>query len=118
MLDQAQIDLKNSIVEALTTNGTLERLKATIRADVFSSIQEYSQLEHQSLDTLIINSLIAEYLSFNKYDRSLSVFSPESGLKEPLSRSAISTDLKVHDEDDSLQVPLLYSILNVLRTNE
>lgn len=58
---------------------------------------------------MIINDLIREYMEYNHYDYSLSVFGPEAGMpKELLGREFISKKLKIVEDQNSKQLPLLY----------
>ena len=60
--------------ESLESRGVLGQLKARIRAEVFSALDDQSEprpaLSH---DNLLINELIREYLEFNKYRYTASV---------------------------------------------
>ena len=61
---------------------------------------------------MIINDLIREYLQYNHYDHSLSVFSPEAGMPdELLDRNFISKKLKIVEDNNSKQLPLLYGLV-------
>lgn len=60
--------------ETLETRGVLGQLKARVRAEVFSALEDQREprppLSHENL---IINELILEYLEFNKYRHTASV---------------------------------------------
>lgn len=60
--------------ETLESRGVLGQLKARIRAEVFSALDDQREprppLSHENL---IINELIREYLEFNKYRYTASV---------------------------------------------
>jgi lisH domain-containing protein FOPNL len=61
--------------ETLETNGTMSRLRASIRAQVFGALQdENERVPRPTKENLIINDLIREYLAFNHYDHALAVF--------------------------------------------
>ncbi|MEQ2268396.1 Centrosomal protein 20 [Xenotaenia resolanae] len=67
-------ELKNAVRETLESRGVLGQLKARIRAEVFSALDEHRgarpSLSHENL---LINELIREYLEFNKYRNTASV---------------------------------------------
>lgn len=60
--------------ETLESRGVLGQLKARIRAEVFSALDDQREprppLSHENL---LINELIREYLEFNKYRYTASV---------------------------------------------
>lgn len=63
--------------ETLEAKGTMSRLRASIRAEVFGALQdENEQVPKPTKENLLINDLIREYLAFNHYDHTLSVFMP------------------------------------------
>lgn len=63
-----------ALTETLEARGVLQQLKARIRAEVFSALDDQSAprppLSHENL---LINELIREYLHFNKYRYTASV---------------------------------------------
>uniref|UniRef100_A0A673I056 Fgfr1op N-terminal like n=1 Tax=Sinocyclocheilus rhinocerous TaxID=307959 RepID=A0A673I056_9TELE len=67
-------ELKSALRETLEARGVLGQLKARIRAEVFSALDDQSTprppLSHENL---LINELIREYLQFNKYRYTASV---------------------------------------------
>ncbi|KAL3995987.1 heterogeneous nuclear ribonucleoprotein F/H [Sarotherodon galilaeus] len=67
-------ELKCALRETLESRGVLGQLKARIRAEVFSALDDQREprppLSHENL---IINELIREYLEFNKYRYTASV---------------------------------------------
>ena len=62
------------VKETLEHRGILNQLKARIRAEVFSALDDQTE-EKPSLsnENLLINELIREYLEFNKYKYTASV---------------------------------------------
>lgn len=60
--------------DTLESRGVLSQLKARIRAEVFSALDDQREprppLSHENL---LINELIREYLEFNKYRYAASV---------------------------------------------
>lgn len=63
-----------AVRDTLETRGVLGQLKARIRAEVFSALDDQREprppLSHENL---LINELIREYLQFNKYKHTASV---------------------------------------------
>lgn len=62
------------VKETLEHRGVLNQLKARIRAEVFSALDDQAE-EKPSLsnENLLINELIREYLEYNKYKYTASV---------------------------------------------
>ncbi|XP_064414333.1 lisH domain-containing protein FOPNL [Latimeria chalumnae] len=106
-------ELKAVLRETLERRGALGQLKARIRAEVFSALDDQSEprppLSHENL---LINELIREYLEFNKYKYTASVLTAESGQPEvPLDRQFLANELNVVEDPSSRSVPLLYGIV-------
>ncbi|XP_076871419.1 centrosomal protein 20 [Brachyhypopomus gauderio] len=107
-------ELKCALREALESRGVLGALKARIRAEVFTALDDQSEprppLSHENL---LINELIREYLEFNKYRYTLSVLTAESGQPEvPLDRQFLASQLNVVEDPSSTTVPLLYGVVS------
>ena len=64
----------SAVKETLESRGVLNHLKARIRAEVFSALEDQREprpfLSHENL---LVNELIREYLEFNKYRYAASV---------------------------------------------
>ncbi|XP_047434790.1 lisH domain-containing protein FOPNL [Mugil cephalus] len=107
-------ELKCAVRETLESRGVLGQLKARIRAEVFSALDDQREprppLSHENL---LINELIREYLEFNKYRYAASVLTAESGQPEvPLDRQFLANELKVAEDISSKSVPLLYGLVS------
>ncbi|KAL1273251.1 hypothetical protein QQF64_029113 [Cirrhinus molitorella] len=107
-------ELKSALRETLEARGVLGQLKARIRAEVFSALDDQSTprppLSHENL---LINELIREYLEFNKYRYSASVLTAESGQPEvPLDREFMANELNVAEDSSAKAVPLLFIMLS------
>ncbi|XP_071770040.1 centrosomal protein 20 [Centroberyx gerrardi] len=107
-------ELKCAVRETLESRGVLSQLKARIRAEVFSALDDQTEprppLSHENL---LINELIREYLEFNKYRYTASVLTAESGQPEvPLDRQFLANELKVAEDAGSKSVPLLYGLVS------
>ncbi len=71
-----------------------------------------------SQTNLLINELFRDYLEFQGYRNTLSVFLPESGYRqssEQFSREFLSSQLNLTHNQHSKQIPLLYSIIALLQ---
>jgi lisH domain-containing protein FOPNL len=91
-------ELKEVLKETLEERGVLSQIRARIRAEIFSTLNDSPPNRPDlSNENLIINELIREYLAFNGYQHTLSVFLPESGQPQspPFDRSYITKQLKV-----------------------
>ncbi|KAM3135729.1 hypothetical protein pb186bvf_012126 [Paramecium bursaria] len=106
-------ELKDVLKETLEDRGVMQQLRARVRAEIFNALNDQPQDKPQlSMENMIINDLIREYLQYNHYDHSLSVFSPEAGMPEELlDRNFISKKLKIVEDNNSKQLPLLYGLV-------
>ena len=106
-------ELKNALKETLEQKGVLNQIKAMMRKEIYDSIENDDNPKPQlSKENLIINELIKEYLSYNNYLHSLSVFQAETGQpKNKLNREFIAHELNIIESNSSRQLPLLYTIL-------
>ncbi|XP_051986703.1 lisH domain-containing protein FOPNL [Xyrauchen texanus] len=107
-------ELKRALRETLEARGVLGQLKARIRAEVFSALDDQTAprppLSHENL---LINELIREYLEFNKYRYTASVLTAESSQPEvPLDRQFMANELNVAEDASAKAVPLLYGLLH------
>ncbi|XP_075894233.1 centrosomal protein 20 [Nelusetta ayraudi] len=107
-------ELKSALRDTLESQGVLNQLKARIRAEVFSALDDQREprppLSHENL---LINELIREYLEFNKYRHTASVLAAESGQPEvPLDRQFLANELRVAEDSSSKSVPLLYGLVS------
>lgn len=109
-------ELKEVLKETLEERGVLNEIRAKVRAEIFNSLNDQSSKNSKqkpvSNENLIINELIREYLAFNNYNNTLSVFLPESSqpVKPPFDRTYISKKLKVLEDKNSRELPLLYGL--------
>jgi lisH domain-containing protein FOPNL len=112
----------SALLHTLAAKGSLGQMKARIRAEIFSALdaQDDESAAHRpplSNTNLLLNELIREYLAFNQYRYTLGVFLPEANQPEvpPFDRSFISRELHVQENQHSVQIPLLYSIVALLQ---
>lgn len=111
-------ELKDALREALERRGVLNTLRANVRSEVFQAMEDVDEAPPSMTgENLVINELIREYLAFNNYKHSLSVFSPEVGLPpEPLRRQYVAqqTHLPLHVGSSGRpgqDLPLLYALV-------
>ena len=84
MKADANETLTSALKSTLERSGALENIRAQVRSTVFECISESKSMSGQEslpeppIENVLINELIAEYLEFNGYNNSLSVFTAES----------------------------------------
>ena len=107
-------ELKDAVVSALTDSGRIEQINAEIRQEIFSLITQDCEKPAQNeitQENFVINELIREYLQFNGYSNSLSIFLRETNQPdEPMDRNFLSQAVNV---DPHSQIPILYTMTNV-----
>ena len=90
-------DLKNVLRETLEQKGVLNRVKAEIRAEIFTALDADNTQGKPQLpqENIMINELIREYLEYNKYYNTASVLVTETGQPQepPFDRSYIEKRL-------------------------
>jgi lisH domain-containing protein FOPNL len=107
-------ELKDALRETLEARGSLQQVKARIRAEIYNALDDDVQPRPQlSNENLVINELVREYLAYNDYKHTLSVLIPETGQPaDPLDQGFLAQDLGVTNASPA--VPLLYTIVNNL----
>ena len=113
-------ELKNALKETLEQNRVLNKIRAQMRESIFEAIEGNDKaLPKLSPDNLIINALIKEYLDYNNYLHTSSVFMAESGQpKEKLDKNFVTSQLNIIESNQSQKVPLLYSIIFGLKKQD
>ena len=115
-------DLKEAVSESLEASGAMDKLRARLRAEMFHVLDESRTVPKPELsnENLVINEMIRDYLRFNGYTHTLSVFMPESGQpaseRLPFDREFLAHELRLEDTKWSRQLPLLYVMLAQART--
>ena len=106
-------ELKNALKETLEQKGVLNEIRAKMRQSIFEAIEiDDKPQPNLSNENLILNYLIKEYLDYNNYLHTASVFQAESGQpKDKLDRNFIASQLNIVETNQSQKVPLLYSII-------
>ena len=111
-------DLKNALKDTLQKRGVLGEMKAKIRAEIFAALDDQEVARPRLNDeNLLINELIREYLIYNSYNHSLSVFLAESGqpTQPVMERVHMARELKISEDARSRSVPLMYGLVRGLR---
>ncbi|TMW56321.1 hypothetical protein Poli38472_006331 [Pythium oligandrum] len=111
-------DLKGVLKETLEARGSLGQIKARIRAEIFAALDDEGVPKPKlSNENLIINELIREYLEYNGYRHTQSVFLAESGqpAEPPFHRQFVAKELRVEEDPRYSHVPLLYGIVSSLQ---
>ena len=121
-------DLHSALKQSLDQRGVLNSIRATMRAEIFNALEDHdavniNPVERQpSSENLILNELIREYLEYNGFLNTLSVFHPETGQpKIPtgrIGREVLIHELDLADGERAKRVPLLYSVLAKLQHNQ
>ena len=85
-------EMKEVLKEHLEQNGTLNEVRAKMRSEIFNTLNNKKKSAGTpSNNNLIVNELIREYLAFNNYNYSNSVFVPETGQPgQPLDREFVA----------------------------
>jgi len=114
-------ELKAVLTETLEARGMLGKLRAQVRANVYQILDETSDTAARGEDlcdeNLFINELIREYLHWNGYLNTLSVFHPETGQPDtpPFDRNFSTAQLHIRESEASKRLPLLYSVIDILK---
>lgn len=104
-------DMKNVLKDTLEERGVLSELRAKLRMEIFNSLNDKPVDKPKlSNENLVINELIREYLIFNNYAHTLSVFLPETGQPErpPFDRAYVTKRLNIQEDNKTKELPLLY----------
>ena len=107
-------ELKEALKDTLEEKGVLNEVRAMMRQAIFQAIESDDKPKPKLSDeNLIMNELIREYMIYNNYLHSNSVFIAESGQpsEPPFDRNFIAKELNIVEDNSSKKVPLLYSIL-------
>lgn len=104
-------DLNDAVIGSLRESGKLQKITAEIRAEIFKILTS-DKPDNDDIplckENFIINELIREYLEFNGYTNTLSVFMGETGQpEEPMDRDFLAHSLDVLPHN---QIPILYSM--------
>ena len=118
--------LRDVLQETLQRRGVLNEVRSRLRAEIFAALDEGEDLAGKGKapyevgqENLLINELIREYLTYNGYKHTLSVFMPESGQPtdagEKITRAMMCHDMGLHADEMVERVPLIYSAVSQLQ---
>ncbi|KAG2373365.1 hypothetical protein C9374_012231 [Naegleria lovaniensis] len=131
-------EIKDVLKENLEKRGVLNKIRANLRAEIFKSFEqsECSQSSEEffirkeqnrprpSEMQFLINELIIEYLEYNHFDYSASVFKKECNQpEERLEHRFLAHELNLRktyeeieeEEENQETIPLLFKIIHKLR---
>ncbi|KDR13005.1 lisH domain-containing protein FOPNL isoform X2 [Zootermopsis nevadensis] len=109
----------NAIRENLHKSGKLSKIKAELKTEIMKVLEPESNSNSKPeipSETLIINELIREFLTWNGYHYTTSVLVAESGMPvEPLDRTSLTRSVGVSDSTWASELPLLYSMVSTFK---
>ena len=118
--------LVTAIKETLERTGTLDNVRAQLRATILKCMDNSltnsdSCKSAPPIENLLINELIAEYLSFNGYEHTLSVFNIESRRncgkgEDHLDESFIRAELGLPNRSSSKSLAMLYEVVFMMKS--
>lgn len=110
-------ELKAALRESLARRGVWNQMRAQMRAEVFSALDDPQDVRPGVPEAnIVLNELIREYLAFNGYNHSLSVFLQEASCSaEALPRSLLAHQTQLPKQVGSTpssgaDLPLLYAL--------
>ncbi|KAI9331239.1 hypothetical protein DFJ73DRAFT_799891 [Zopfochytrium polystomum] len=123
-------ELRQALIASLESRGVIADLTAKVRAEIFNCLDEGIEAPAQARETEIVNALILEYLRWQGYESSASVFAAEANVHTKKAQPSLSLSssssaaalLSLSDEElaDELgvnaaaypqNVPLLYGLV-------
>lgn len=121
--DDKEFELKDLIVQTLESNGLLAKIKAQIRASVFTALDENDKknsildLNNSTLKGLIATdeghlaaSLVRDFIEKCNLDYTLSVYDPELNSTMPLTkRGGLMSNLKLTRSDGPILIDYIKS---------
>lgn len=129
--DSELVRLKEELKSALERKGVISSLKSRIRSEIYHCLEANVPSDphlatvdaEMPEENVMINELIREYLAFNGYTNTLSVFLPEARVsRQPtLERVFLQSELGLRAEDPQASrtsLPLLYGAVSKLRRSK
>uniref|UniRef100_A0A6U2LPK6 Uncharacterized protein n=1 Tax=Leptocylindrus danicus TaxID=163516 RepID=A0A6U2LPK6_9STRA len=130
-------DLTNLFTEKMNEKGVLQKLKGQLRAEIYHAITASPDENNEQImseppplpirENLLINELIREYLAFNGYEHTVSVFCAEAefGAKtgtKMFQRKSIIDEFVFprvgNDVTCQHQLPLMYELIAAAKRNK
>ena len=106
-------DLADTVREALSRRGVLNKVKSSIRAEIFHALEDKTvTMPDKPREVFLASELIREFLQLSGLHNSLSVYSEENGQPTEMAvdREFIGGELGVNVQDSMVgtsSVPLL-----------
>ena len=121
------LEMQRVLRTKLAQRGVLKKLKAQIRAEMFAAMMNTSSSSSKNDDdrrreNFVVNELVREYLSFNGYQQTLSVFTAEASINKtrPFDADFVAQEVGLGDEDgvdpETRKLPLIYQMIESLKT--
>ncbi|KAF4672895.1 extra spindle pole bodies 1 [Perkinsus chesapeaki] len=113
-------ELREALESALESRGTMGKLRARLRAEVFDVLcggggvaEGKEKVPQPPRENVIINELIREYFEFNGYHHSLATFVAESGTPEerPFTREVLEQETGINPSVAEAPLPLIYKLV-------
>ena len=106
MCKQIYILFLKVLKDALDNKGVVNEVKAKLRAEVFSILDDnLYEKPKSSQENLLINELIREYMDFNYLKYSKSVFLKETNQpNDAINREIIAAELHIKEDNTTRQV--------------
>ena len=124
--DEGLLEMQRVLRTKLAQRGVLKKLKAQIRAEIFAAMMNSSSnkddVDERRNENFLVNELLREYLSFNGYQQTLSVFTAEANInkKRPFDADFVAQEVGLGDEDgvdtETRKLPLIYQMIQSLKT--
>eukprot|EP00938_MAST-03A_sp_MAST-3A-sp1_P007022 g7022.t1 len=121
------LEMQRVLRTKLAQRGVLKKLKAQIRAEMFAAMMNTSSSSSKNDDdrrseNFVVNELVREYLSFNGYQQTLSVFTAEASINKtrPFDADFVAQEVGLGDVDgvdpETRKLPLIYQMIESLKT--
>lgn len=106
-------ELKEVLREQLEETGVLNEVRCRLRAEIFRALNDTAPPPPKPIpENALVNELVREYMQFNNYNHSLSVFTAEANApSEQVPREVITQQLRVQEDGQTRQLPLLYALV-------
>ena len=118
-------DLRVSLTSHLERRGIIDKLRATVRAEVFKAIDPSMDSQDPDAqnpnvtpkgDVLLVNEIFREYLSFMGYSHTLGVFEAEASMPtERVPRTLIKREIGI-EQTSTEKIPLIYGLTETIKT--
>jgi lisH domain-containing protein FOPNL len=118
---EAEGDMVDAIKGALERRGSLNSIRAQLRAEVFHALEDKTvEIPEKPRDVYLASEIIREFLGTLKLANTASVFNEEIGQPSEMrvDRDFIGAELGFDTTETDKQVPLLVMLVQQLRRNK